>query len=388
MSKVPSGGSATVVVRGGTYREGRITVPAGRAVRLRAFPGEVPTFVGSQPVSSAWVTEGSLRYQGYTPQPVTNGSGMSFSSGQGLTGDGAGKFPDQAWVGSQQLRQVAAKSSVVAGTFWVDQSNKRIYLHGTDAAKGGVEVSSLDVFLTIQGADSVVEGLRVARFSNSADDYGVVKLLGAADRTVVRDVEITDAAFQAFMLAGEESTSGILEGVVLENLTISRANWMGISSNMVGNLTMRRLWIAHLNQFKEFTNAPQSGAFKASRNRNVKFVDGVVENNNGHGVWFDQSSYDAEVAGNRITGNWGRVCSSRSLMGWCWPTTTSTAARGSGRSSWPVPPGWSWSTTRSSAGATRWGCTWTAGPSRAVPIPASRCAPGAPPRTRTRSGPG
>ena len=160
-----------------------------------------------------------------------------------------------------------------------------------------MEVSSLDVFLTIQGADSVVEGLRVARFSNSADDYGVVKLLGAADRTVVRDVETTDAAFQAFMLAGEESTSGILEGVVLENLTISRANWMGISSNMVGNLTMRRLWIAHLNQFKEFTNAPQSGAFKASRNRNVKFVDGVVENNNGHGVWFDQSSYTRRSPG-------------------------------------------------------------------------------------------
>jgi hypothetical protein len=230
---------------------------------------------------------------------------MSFSTGQGLTGDGAGKFPDQAWVGSAQLRQVAAKSSVVAGTFWVDQSNKRVYLYGTDAAKGGVEVSSLDVFLTIQGADGLVEGLRVSRFSNSADDYGVVKLLGAADRTVVRDVEISEAAFQALMLAGEESMSGILEGVVLENLTISRANWMGISSNMVGNLTMRRLWISGLNQFKEFTNAPQSGAFKASRNRNVKFVDGVVENNNGHGVWFDQSSYDVEVAGNRITGNSG-----------------------------------------------------------------------------------
>jgi hypothetical protein len=68
---------------------------------------------------------------------------------------------------------------------------------------------------------------------------------------------------------------------------------------------MRRLWISGLNQFKEFTSAPQSGAFKASRNRNVKFVDGVVENNNGHGVWFDQSSYDAEIAGNRITGNSG-----------------------------------------------------------------------------------
>jgi hypothetical protein len=305
VSRVPSGGSATVVVRGGTYREGRITVPGGRAVRLRAFPGEVPVFVGSQALSSGWVSEGSLRYHSYVPQPVTNASGMSFTTGQGLAGDGAGKFPDQAWVGSQQLRQVAAKSSLVVGTFWVDQSNRRIYLHGTDVARGGVEVSNLDVFLTVQGADSLVEGLRVARFSNSADDYGVVKLLGSADRTVVRDVEITDAAFQAFMLAGEESLSGILEGVVLENLTISRANWMGISSNMVGNLTMRRLWISGLNQFKEFTNAPQSGAFKASRNRNVKFVDGVVENNNGHGVWFDQSSYDAEIAGNRITGNSG-----------------------------------------------------------------------------------
>ncbi len=194
---------------------------------------------------------------------------------------------------------------MVAGTFWVDRSNKRVYLRSTDKAKGSVEVSSLDVFLTVSGADSVVEGFRVKRFSNSADDYGVLKVTSTGDRSVVRDVEISDAAFQAVMLAGAESSSGILDGVVLENVTISRANWMGISSNMIQNLTMRRLRISGLNQFKEFTNAPQSGAFKASRNRKVTFVDSIIENNNGHGIWFDQSSYDVEIAGNRVTGNSG-----------------------------------------------------------------------------------
>lgn len=302
IAKVPSGGSATIIVRGGTYREGQLTIPAGRAIDIRAYPGETPTFLGSRSISSGWTKEGSLVHHSYTPQPVTDASGMSFTSGQGLAGDGSGKYPDQAWVGSTQLRQVASKSALVPGTFWVDRGGRRIYLHGSDAAKGGVEVSRLDVFLTVQGADSLVEGLRVSRFSNSADDYGVIKLLGSADRTVLRDIVISEAAFQALMLAGEETTAGILHGVVLERVTISRANWMGISSNMVEDLVMRSLRIVDLNSFREFTSAPQSGAFKASRNRKVKFIGGVVANSNGHGLWFDQSSYDVEVAGSRITG--------------------------------------------------------------------------------------
>lgn len=303
LAKVPNGGSATVVVRGGTYREGRLTIPSGRAVRIIAHPRETPMFVGSQVYSSGWVTEGSYRYHSYTPQPVTNASGISFSSGQGLTGSGAGKFPDQAWVGGKQLRQVTSKSAVTAGTFWVDSSNKRIYLASTDVSAGTVEVSDKDVFLTIQGARSALEGVVVSRFSNSADDYGVVKILGTGDGAVIRNVQISEAAFQALMLAGEESTSGILYDVLLENVSVLAPNWMGVSANMVENVTLNRVRIEKSNQFKEFTDAPQSGAYKGSRNRKVKLLNSLIKDNTGHGVWFDQSSYDLEVAGNKFLGN-------------------------------------------------------------------------------------
>ena len=296
-------GSGTLVVRGGTYRESGLVIPSGKAIRIIAYPGETPTFLGSQAMGSGWTTEGSLSHHAYTPQPVTNASGISFTSGQALTGDGVGRYPDQAWLGSTALRQVSAKSSVSSGRFWVDRSNNRIYLTAADVAKGGVEASSFDRLMQIQGAGSVLEGLRITRYSNSADDYGVVNILGSGDRTELRHVEITDAAFQAMQLAGTDSTSGIVEGVVLRNVTLSRSNWMGLSSNMVENLKLTAVRLVDNNQFGEFADSPQSGGFKGSRNRAVVVRDSVVSGNTGHGLWFDQSSYDVVVANSTFTGN-------------------------------------------------------------------------------------
>ncbi len=266
-----------------------------------AYPGEVPVFNGAQALPNGWVSEGSLRYHSYSVQPVTDGSGISFSSGQNLTGDKVGKHPDQAWIGSTQLRQVTAKSAVSAGKFWVDAGNSRIYLSGADVAKGNVEVSDRDVFVSISGAGSTLEGLQITRFSNSANDYGVVRVNPGAHGTTMRNVEITDAAFQAVQYAG----SSPIKGATMTNVTIARANWMGVSSTLVDDLTMKAVKITDLNQFGEFTSSPQSGALKTSRNRAVKVLDSVITNNNSHGLWFDQSNVDVDVAGNTITGNSG-----------------------------------------------------------------------------------
>jgi hypothetical protein len=300
VAKVGSGQSATVVVRGGTYRQGNVSIPSGRKVRIVAYPGEVPVFTGAR-VLSSWVAEGSLSYHPYTAQPVTNGSGISFTTGQNLTGDGVGKFPDQAWVGSTQLRQVTSKSAVTAGRFWVDAANSRIYLAGTDAGTGAVEASDRDVFISISGAGSSLEGVRITRYSPSANDYGAIGVNPGAHGTVMRHVEITEAAFQAVQYAG----SSPIQGALMENVTVARSNWMGVSSTLVDNLTMRSVLLTEMNQFGEFTHSPQSGALKTSRNRAVKVLDSVVTNNNSHGLWFDQSNVDVDVVGNTVTGNLG-----------------------------------------------------------------------------------
>ncbi len=303
IAKVPSGQSATVVVRGGEYTEGNVSIPGNRAIRIIAYPGEVPVFTGAQKFASGWIVEGALAYHAYTEQPVTDGSGISFTTGQNLTAGQVGKYPDQAWIDTTELRQVATKAEVVAGKFWVDATNHRLYLAGTDAAKTGIEASLRDIFITVDGAGSTLEGLQVMRFSNSANDYGVIRVQGTADNVTLRNVEVIDAAFISVSLAG--GTSHILQAPRLEHVTINGANWMGVTSVYVDNLTLDYVKVVGNNAFGEFTFSPQSGGMKTSRNRGIKVLNSDISNNNSHGLWFDQSNVGVVIAATRITNNSG-----------------------------------------------------------------------------------
>lgn len=304
IAKIAAAGSTgAVVVRGGTYHNQEdISIGSGKAIRIIAYPGEIPTFDGSQSAASGWTTEGSYSWHSYVEQPVTNASGMKFTEGQGLTGSGVGRYPDQAWVGATQLQQVTSKSSVTAGTFWVDAANDRIYLAATDVSTGGVAYSEGGRFLSVSGAGSALEGLRIVRYSNTASDYGVVLVNTSASNFSMRNVEIRDTAFQAMMLAGG-ANSTILKNPTLENITIDSANWMGVSSNYVDNLVMRRAYMTNLNQWVEFRSSPQTGALKTSRNRGTRVLNSVFVNNQSHVLWFDQSNYDVHVAHNVILNN-------------------------------------------------------------------------------------
>jgi hypothetical protein len=296
----------SIVVRGGVYRNGNNTdnIPANKTLRITAYPGEIPIFNGAQTATTGWTTEGSMQYRTYTPMPVTDASGISFSTGQNLTGDGVGKFPDQAFVGNTQLRQVTAKTSVVEGTFWVDSANNRIYLSSTDVAKGGVEVSNLMVFLTINSPNSLLEGIKVIRYSNTANNYGLLRLVASADNTIIRNVELSESAWQATQLAGGDG-GNLLNGVLFQNVTISRCNWMGVGATYTDNFVMDKVVISDMNQFDEFAYAPQSGALKTSRTRYTVVKNSEIINNHSHGLWFDQSNVDVDVANNRIVDNLG-----------------------------------------------------------------------------------
>jgi hypothetical protein len=291
----------SIVVRGGTYRQGNIAISSSKPVKIIAYPGEIPVFNGAQAVSGGWTTEGSFQYRAYTPMPVTDGSGISFTTGQNLTGDGVGKFPDQAWVGTTQLRQVSAKSSLANGTFWVDTANNRLYMTATNVAQGNVEISQNRMFITVQAANTTLEGIRITRYSNTASDYGVVKFTNASHNGVIRNVEISDTAFIAVLFG----SSGIHNNGLIKNVTISHSNWMGVSANITDNLTLDSVKLTNMNQFNEFTHSPQSGALKTSRTRYTKVLNSYIASNNSHGLWFDQSNIDVDVANNQILDNAG-----------------------------------------------------------------------------------
>lgn len=301
LAKAYSSSSAndTIVVREGTYRQGNLTT-SSKSVRIIAYPGEVPTFNGAQTLPDGWLSEGSLQYHSYTQPTPGDGSGITFSTGVNLN-DPMGYYQDQVWVGNTQLKQVATKAEVTDGRFYVENSaNKRVYLSSSDVAKGAIEATQKDLFMTINAPGMVVEGIQVARFSNSGAQGGVISV--ATDNTTLRNVEIYDSAFIGLLYNG---SSRIISNNLAKNITVSSSNWMGVSDFFTDYLTLDSVKLTNMNQFNEFTFSPQSGGIKANRTWYTKVINSQVNDNKSHGIWFDQSNYKIEIANNVVTNNAG-----------------------------------------------------------------------------------
>lgn len=303
-----------IVMRGGTYREKANLNVNRNGLRIVAYPGESPILAGSITVpssgdsSSGWNTDGSYRWRTYRPRPLTDGSGIPFSTGMtNLSGDGVGRYPDQAWIGDTQLKQVLNKNELQDGRFWVDRNNNRLYLTAADAAKNDIETSrpmpdgassDRDRALYVTGSDVVIEGIKITRYSNTPDDYGVVTFEQSAQRPTLRHVEISHVAFITVVLNRNDDA-------LMEHVTLDRSDWMGFSANQTDNLTLKAVKIINMNPWGEFTRSPQSGALKTARTKNTKVLDSYIADNNSHGIWYDESNMDAIMAGNVIVDNTG-----------------------------------------------------------------------------------
>ncbi len=304
--------NGTIVVRGGTYREGGLAL--NKTLKIIAYTGEIPVFNGAQPVSSdpdTWVLEGIYKYIAYIPQPVTDGSGINFLTATNnpnqkpdSNGFYVGKYPDQAWIGDiKPPQQVPRKEDLAAGKFWVDSANGgRLYMIAADANESNIEVSQKTRFMKIGAPDVIVEGLRVMRFSNSANDYGVFRFEHTGDNSLIRHVEIIDASYISISYSGSPS---ININSTMDHVTITGSNWMGVSAAFTDNLKLDNVKITGLDRYDEFKSSPQSGALKTSRTWDTKVINSEIRGNKSHGLWFDQSNYRVVVANNQITGNEG-----------------------------------------------------------------------------------
>ncbi|MBE7189880.1 right-handed parallel beta-helix repeat-containing protein, partial [Jatrophihabitans endophyticus] len=59
------------------------------------------------------------------------------------------------------------------------------------------------------------------------------------------------------------------------------------------------------NNTEHFNYAPVSGGVKITRSRNLTVTDSVFENNNGPGLWFDESCYNTTLTGDSFLSNGG-----------------------------------------------------------------------------------
>ncbi len=302
VSAATSGG--TVIVKGGTYYgQGNITL--NKTLKIMAASGETPKFIGSKQVSGGWATEGSYQYIPYTPQVPSNGIMALKDSNDGLTGDYIGKYQDQVWVGNTRLKQVADKANLTDGKFWVDQAGAKLYLTSNDVAKGNIEITGQNKFMTHNAPGSSIEGLQITRYSDAGGSYGVILMNRTADNVTLKNLEINDNALIAIGVFGDKGTLDTNVGTTLKNITLDNSNWMGVASNYTDNLTLDSMKITHMNMAGEFKFSPVSGAFKVTRSRQIKVLNSIIADNNSHGLWFDQTNQDADIVNNQLTGNAG-----------------------------------------------------------------------------------
>lgn len=302
--------NSTVVLAGGIYRDQANIAISGSArngLRLIAEAGSIPELRGSVAVSGTWVTENSYKYIPYVPRAVEAGQNIPFNNTASMTNldkSGEGRYPDQVWIGNTALRQVIDKSMLADGKFYVDQTNRRLYLTAADSAKPGIETSRpgdgttnpRDRTFSISSSGVVLEGIRINRYSANGDDYGVVLVNDGAHNFVMQDVELSEAPYEGIHI-------GRADNVILRNTSIHGVAWQAINANQSDKLLLDRVKITQTDPFSEFLGSPASGALKTSRTRDTKIIGSIIADNNSHGLWFDQSNINMVVDKNVITNN-------------------------------------------------------------------------------------
>ena len=288
----------TIVVRGGVYHE-TVTIQKP-ALTLRAARGETVWFDGSSAVGgfvregSVWVRHGwdvefdhSPTFQWGAPDGTKPGWGFVNPKHP------MAAWPDQVWVDGRPLQQVGKASAVREGSFAVDYRNDRLII-GTDPIGRRVRASTLAKAMSVRGADTHLRGLKFRRYAPSVPHTGAVTL--ERPRISVRDVTITQMA-----TSGLNATA---DDITLVRVRATRNGLIGIKATSAYGLRIVRSRSIG-NNTEHFNQAPVSGGIKVTKSRNIRLVNNVVRDNDGTGLWLDESTYNDVVTGNRVIGNTG-----------------------------------------------------------------------------------
>ncbi|MEV5575712.1 right-handed parallel beta-helix repeat-containing protein [Spirillospora sp. NPDC052269] len=295
ITRAPEGG--TIVLRHGVYHES-VTVPEGRRLIIQAHPGEAVWLDGSSRITS-WKRSGSVWAAGGWTYRFDDSP--SYTKGAADGTNPAFKFldpaypmashPEQIWVNGVAQQQVASAGQVRPGTFFVDLRGRRLLL-GSDPSGREVRASTLQEAVTLQGAGSVLRGIGVRRYATSIPQLGTVKVLGA--NVTVENLTVTDSASTGLSVDAPHAR--------LSGITSLRSGMLGMHANYADDLRMENV-LAKGNNTEHFRPAPVSGGIKITRSRKVAVAGGVVSDNRGKGLWFDESVQNITVTGLRVVRN-------------------------------------------------------------------------------------
>ncbi|MCD4526676.1 right-handed parallel beta-helix repeat-containing protein [Nocardioides sp. cx-173] len=286
-----------IVVHGGVYHEG-IVIPAGKRLSLRNARGSRVWLEGSRLVRGwrqegggyvhdGWRTEFDSSPTYHWGAPDNEAESWSFLN----RAHPMAAHPDQVWVGSRELRQVASLARLRPGTFFVDDARDRLHV-GTDPRGRSVRASDLAKAMSIRGRRTSVRGIGVRRFAPSVPHMGAVTV--EAPGVTLRDLRIEDNATTGLHVSASNAK--------LIRLVLAGNGMLGAGATYADGLRINGLRVRG-NNTERFNYSPVAGGIKVDRTRGIRVRNSVLSRNAGNGLWLDESSYDIRVTDSSMRDN-------------------------------------------------------------------------------------
>lgn len=336
LKAAPSG--ATVEVASGTYREGELST--SKKLTITAGKGQQVSLNGADIVTD-WNDNGDGTYSSARSDFVRFSHVSTVNANPAIEGMAA--YPEQVFVDGQELTQVADRSEVGPGTFWVNdpdpvtlvnpQNNRQgyhvkphtgvSYVLGDNPSGHTVEVVQHHRSLTLGGEGSVFNGFTVEKYSPLQQwDYkdpeigtltgGVMFFVGA------KNVSVTNNTFQ-YSAMGTALGLTNADGSTVSGNTITHNGGVGFGINRSSDISVEHNTWSMNNQAGFIVD--NCGAFCTIGDTKITHVDGVRYAFNTHdyseagynhndpnvdsprrliGVWFDEGVINSEIVGNHF----------------------------------------------------------------------------------------
>lgn len=296
ISKASSG--QTIVVRAGSYHES-LTIPTGKKIHLRSYPGEKVWLDGSSVLknfSSANGRYSTTWNHDFDSSPTyTRGAKDNTQEAWGFINKDypMAAHPEQVWIDGVAQKQVGSLSAVTAGTFYVDHAGNKLTL-GTNPAGKSVRASTLIKALSIRADGSTVNGINVRKYAPSVPDMGAIT-------TEKPGISLSN------LIVEDSATTGINVSAVnnkISNVRIQRSGMLGMNAVYADGLSVNKL-VSTSNNLERFNSSPVSGGLKITRSRGITVKNSTLSSNKGPGLWIDESVYDSKVLNNDMVNNIG-----------------------------------------------------------------------------------
>lgn len=293
-----TGGSGTIVVRGGVYETSSLhTIPAnGSGLAIQAYPGETVWFDGSRAATS-WTNNGNGTWStSYTKTltRITNSSwGHSANPNAGIT--------DQCWIDGVRQTAIADATTPSAGQFSVNQSADTLTI-ATNPSGKTVRVSEATNLL-LATSRLYLYGVGIRRYSPQAIEWAGAAIYSADQNkiagTIIENCHFDEIGVTAINLADNTT-------ITIRSNTITNCGHSGIQAGGGAGLITNNL-IQHINH-KRWNPEPTTGGMKIGRSDYMVITHNYVTDvYNAQGIWLDVSNTRFTIVGNYVDGSIGSL---------------------------------------------------------------------------------